>query len=155
MYLDDLFTWVGAHLHDYIYITFFNPVIFDIPQMTLFNGHEKLIQAPDQACMHVSDSLLNVTLSSPKGALYDTSLQLLLGCRDLGWQLLSLYQSRSRSSTLLGTSSSPFDVSEFGPPPLWTSNMDNTQYLELLHFFTAVENLYLSEGVALCIAPAL
>jgi hypothetical protein len=33
--------------------------------------------------------------------------------------------------------------------------MENARWLELLHFFAAVENLYLSEGVALCIVLAL
>jgi hypothetical protein len=33
--------------------------------------------------------------------------------------------------------------------------MENVRWLEFLHFFAAVENLYLSEDVALCIAPAL
>jgi hypothetical protein len=39
--------------------------------------------------------------------------------------------------------------------PDWKDNIENTLWLELLHPFTTVKNLYLSEKFALRIAPAL
>jgi hypothetical protein len=150
--LEVLFTWIDAPLHNYIFIYFFNPTIFDTSQMSLFNGHEELIQAPDRACMHFRNDLLDVKLSSPKGTTRDTSLELFFQCGDIAWQILALRQSCRRFSPSLGFHSGRFDG---GKLPLWISDMENVRWLEFLHFFAAVENLYLSEGMALCIASAL
>ena len=151
-YLEVLFTWIDAPLHDYIFIYFFNPAIFDISQMSLFNGREELIQAPDRACMHFdNDDHLYVTLSSPKGSTRDASLLLLFECQDIAWQLLALCQFGGWRSSL-GFCSSRSDDAEL---PLWTSDMENVRWLEFLHFFAAVEDLYLSKDVVRCITPAL
>ena len=121
-YLEVLFTWIDAPLHDYIFIYFFNPAIFDISQMSLFNGREELIQAPDRACMHFdNDDHLYVTLSSPKGSTRDASLLLLFECQDIAWQLLALCQFGGWRSSL-GFCSSRSDDAEL---PLWTSDMEN------------------------------
>ena len=154
-YLEVLFTWIDAPLHDYIFIYFFNPAIFDTSQMSLFNGREELIQAPDRAYMHFDNSMLYVKLLSSKGTTHDISLLLSSKCGDLAWQLLALFQTRSQLSPSSGFSSSRSDGDEPRCSPLWASNMENVRWLEFLHFFSAVETLYLSEGVALCIAPAL
>ena len=151
-YLEVLFTWIDAPLHNHISISFFDPAIFDISQMSLFNGREELIQAPDRAHMHFDYRLLHVNLSSPKGSTSDTSLLVTFECGDIGWQLLDLNQFRSRFSPPLGHHSSRSDGGEL---PHWTRDLENFRWLECLHFFAGVENLYLSGGVALCIAPAL
>jgi hypothetical protein len=41
------------------------------------------------------------------------------------------------------------------PLPDWQDDMENTQWLELLHPFATVKDLYLSEEVALHVAPFL
>jgi hypothetical protein len=52
-----------------------------------------------------------------------------------------------------------FDLGEFPNrlSPLWTDVMESAtgSWLELLQTFVAVETVYLSEGLALCVAPAL
>jgi len=158
-YLEVLFTWIDAPLHENIYIKLFDPVIFDISQISLFNGREELIQAFDRARMRFNRGLLDVTLSSQKRATGDTSLVLRLSikCGDLAWQLQSLSQSRSRFSPPLDLSYGRFDVTEFasGCSPPWARDVEKARWLEFLHFFAAVENLYLSEGLVLCIAPTL
>ena len=40
-------------------------------------------------------------------------------------------------------------------PPDWKDDIENGLWLQLLHPFTAVKNLYLSEQIALRIGPAL
>jgi hypothetical protein len=40
-------------------------------------------------------------------------------------------------------------------PPCWPDDVGNTLWLELLHSFAAVKNLYLCEKIARRIAPAL
>jgi hypothetical protein len=161
-YLEVLFTWIDAPLHEYIYIKLFNPVIFDISRISLFNGRERLIQTFNQAHMRFNCGLLEVTLSSLEEATGDramTALKLSVKCGDLAWQLQSLHQSRSRylpPLDLTGTHGR-FDVTEFagGCSPPWARDMEKARWMEFLHLFAAVENLYLSEGLVLCITPTL
>ncbi len=73
----------------------------------------------------------------------------------LDWQLSSLIQvynsTLSTPSTL-----ERLNVHEAQDSPLhWQDDIENTQWLELFHPFTNVKNLYLSEKVALCVAPSL
>ena len=105
--------------------------------------------------MHFDYSHLNVTLSSSKGTTCGAPLQLLFKYSDLAWQLLLLSQSRSRFSPFLDISSDWFDFGKVKHSQLWTNEIEHAQWLELLHFFSAVENLYVSEGVALCVIPTL
>ena len=108
-YLEVLFTWIDAPLHNRIYIYFDNLVVFDVPRISLFNSCDELLQTPDQAHMHFDYSHLNVTLSSSKGTTCGAPLQLLFKYGDLAWQLLLLSQSRSRFSPFLDISSDWFD----------------------------------------------
>ena len=126
-YLEILFTWKDAPLHDHIYIDFVNPVIFDVPRISLFNARDELLQTPDQAHMHFNHSHLHVTLSSSKGTTCGASLQLLFKYRDFAWQLLFLSQSRSRFSPFLDFSSGRLDDGELRHSQLWTNEMENTQ----------------------------
>ena len=121
-YLEVLFTWIGAPLHNDISISFFNLAIFDISQMSLFNGLEELIQTPDRAYMYFKCSLLNVDLSSPQGTTCDTSLLVSFVCGDMAWQILALNQVRSWFSPPLGCRFSRPYICEL---PLWTSDMEN------------------------------
>ena len=41
------------------------------------------------------------------------------------------------------------------PWPHWKDNIDYAQWLELLHSFTDLKNLYLSNELAPCVVPAL
>jgi len=66
-------------------------------------------------------------------------------CGGTVWYLKSL--ARTRRPLLFDN----FD----GHLPHWANDMGNAQWLELLGFFSSVENLYLSQGLALCTAPAL
>jgi hypothetical protein len=70
---------------------------------------------------------------------------------ELGWKPLSLAQLYGSSLTLFHTVE---DVYLTGPFLHWRDT-ENTQWLEFLHPFTAVKNLYLSRNFALLIASAL
>ena len=75
----------------------------------------------------------------------------------LQWQLLSLAQV-CRSSfprTLIALLENLY-ICEDGYPRLgWQDDTENAQWMEFLHYFTAVKNLILSKEFALCIAPVL
>jgi hypothetical protein len=78
-----------------------------------------------------------------------------ISCRELDWQLSSLEQVCTLSlpplSTLEGLSIYEGSFSRSH----WQDNIENVLWLELLHPFRAVKNLYLSEEFARRIGPAL
>jgi len=151
-YWEDLFTWIDAPLHNYMNINFFDTAIFDTSLMSMFNVREELVQALDRAHMHFGYcDLLDVTLSSREGTTGVTSLKLSVKYGDPTWELQSLSRSRRQFSPPPGFSHGCFDACSLP----WTADVEKAEWLEFLLFFAAVEDLYLSEGAALCIAPVL
>ena len=144
-YLDHLF----AHTHfpqlKDVDIAFFDPVIFDFSQISRFIGHTEAFEVFDQTNMLFNWGSVDITFSSSKGTTHGHLLMLSIKCGGTVWYLKSLAQTRR---PLL------FDIFDRHLPH-WANDMGNAEWLELLGFFTAVENLYLSQGLALCIAPAL
>ena len=77
-----------------------------------------------------------------------------ISCREFNWQVSSLEQVCTSSLPLLSTLEDLY-IYEGDFKPEWHDNVENTLWLELLHPFTTVTNLYLSKEVAARIAPAL
>jgi hypothetical protein len=75
-----------------------------------------------------------------------------ISCRDLNWLLVSLRRVFTLSLPLF-TSEDLYIFDRLQTD--WLDNIDTTLWLELLHRFTAVKDLYLSEKVAPRIVPAL
>jgi hypothetical protein len=73
-------------------------------------------------------------------------LFLSLKCRNAVWRLQSLVQSRHGQ---------PHYTNYFNSLPLWVDGMQNTQWVELLRSLPTVEDLWISEGLALWLGPAL
>ena len=141
----------------YLRITFFNQLLFDTPQLAQFISRTPTLKVRDGA--HVSFSNLGVSvalLSSPwthpiEGLILRTS------CKQSDWQLPSLAQL-CRSSLPLRVISSleQLYIRENNQLQLhWQDDIESSQWLELLHPFTAVKYLCLSEKFARHIAPYL
>ena len=109
----------------------------------------------DQARMHFYLDIIDVTLSSSKGTTGGQSLMLAIEYGDSVWQFESLTQAYRPFSPSwnIWITDNMHNVVRDTPP--WADDMGNARWLELLDFFPAVESLYLSEELALCIAPAL
>jgi hypothetical protein len=128
-------------------IAFFNPVIFDVSQISRFIGQTEAFEVFDQAYMLFNRHLdtVDLTLSPSKGITCGHSLMLSIECEGTVWYLMSWARTRHPL---------PFDIFHRRLPD-WANDVGNAQWLELLGHFTAVENLYLSQDLALFIAPAL
>ena len=77
-----------------------------------------------------------------------------LPCRELDWQVSSMEQVCTSCLPLLPT----LDLHIDGNPHYqqhWQGNVENALWLRLLHPFTSVKHLYLSEEIARHIVPAL
>jgi len=150
-YLDQLLAHIEApppHLND-VHIRFLDPPIFDISRLSQCIGHTETFEEFDQAWMRFRDAGFIVELSSRKETTGNKTLALLLLWIDSGWKLETLSCKPLSHPSLFHSDDLPL--------PHWTTHMGLgiTSSLEFLRVFTTVENLYVSTGVALHIAPAL
>jgi hypothetical protein len=155
-YLEDLVTQIDVPLLEYISITFFNQLIFDMSQLPEFLCRTEKFKILDRADMFFLEDLIIVKLSLQTGA-DTTRLQLGISCRKLDWQLSSLAQVCDSALPTL----SALEGLYLGPTIYaldllpGQDKIENIQWLDVLRPFTNVKNLHLSEQVAPCIAPAL
>jgi hypothetical protein len=180
-YLDHFFAHIEAPMLKYVDMRFFNPAIFEVSQIAPFVGCTEPFKALNQAHMLFYRDFIDITLSSRSwsgatgggrlGGGKTLQSVLLIKCKESHWQLWSLTQACRPFFTPASPSElERFDVCEpedfsdadsdsdsdsdrYSPP--WTDDMENDKWLELLHFFPIVENLYLSEEIAQRVARAL
>jgi hypothetical protein len=156
-YLEDLVARVNAPLLVEFWITFFNQLVFDLLQLTKFLCHTETFIALNHAQMDFDKHFTSVYFSSRIETFNEVLLSLRISCRELDWQLSSL--SQLCNSALLALSTVQYlnlyhDISD-AYSRLVGDDMENTQWLELLHSFTNVNDLHLSGKVPTYIAPAL
>ena len=150
-YLEQILAHIAAPSLDSVYIGFLGPTIFDISRISQWIGRTEMFEAFDQAYMLFDDVRSIVMLSSRKGATGDKMLRLSLEWVDSAWKLPDLtLDSRDHFFE-------PFHLCKFegSLPPSWANVMGNAPWLYLIRIFTATEYIYLSQGVAALVAPAL
>jgi len=151
-YLDHILAHIEAPLLDYAHIRFIDPPIFVISRIAPCIGHTETIEAFDRAYMHFHrHGCFNVVLSSRNGTTGDKILTLSLQWEDPGWKLRELTLD-SRDHLF-----EPFDLCDLEGLllPSWAKNMGNAPWLHLIRFFTTTESMYLTQGLAVRVAPAL
>ena len=153
-YLEDLVALIDAPLLNKLEITFFHHLIFDTRQLTQFICRAPKLKAQDEARVFFSDLFARVAL--PR-TFDDGVLELTILCSQSDWQLSSLAQvcSSSFPQALIHTVEDLY-ISEIGFSRVpWQDDLGSSQWLELLHPFTAVRDLKISWDFTRHIAPAL
>jgi hypothetical protein len=132
-------------------MTFFHRLIFNTPQLAQFISRTPEFQALHEARVGFSDPRASITLQSKSGS---GNLVLNILSRQPDWQLLSLARlcSSSFPQALIPVERLSIDTSR-ASPPRWQD--ESSQWLELLHPFTGVKDLYISSGFPPRIASAL
>jgi hypothetical protein len=158
-YLEDLVARIDTPLLVGFSIRFFNQLVFDLLQLTKFLCRRETFTVLNQAQVDFEEHITNVEFSSRTETFKETSLTLTISCRELDWQLSSLSQVCNSILLALSTMDMEYpdlDLHIYGAYPLLIEDdMEDTQWLELLHPFTNVKDLCLFREVATCIAPAL
>ena len=147
-YLDDLVARIDAPQLNNLYITFFNDIVFDAPQFIQFISRTPTLKPVENA--HVifghGKAIINSSYCYEVG----------ISCRELDWQVSSLEQLCASHFPPLSTLEDLYIYERlYGEQPDWQDNIENTLWLELLHRFTTVKNLYLSKEFAPHIVAAL
>jgi hypothetical protein len=151
-YLDELVAHIDTPRLHKLRITFFNQIIFDTPQLIRFICRTPALKPLQKAHVSFDGGAATVNLSSlTPGA---DLLKIGIRCRDLDWQVSSVEQLCTSSLPPLSTLEDLY-IFEGTSSPHWHDNIENALWLELLHPFRTVKNLYLCEDIAPRIAPAL
>ena len=152
-YLEDLVARIDAPLLDTFDIRFFHQLIFDTPQLTQFIARTPHTQPPVEA--RIAFSPRNIVVTCPRT--FSRSFSLRISCRQSDWQLSSLAQACSSSflEIFIPTVEHLYIYEQKDSQPHWQDDIEDTQWLEVLHPFTAVKYLYLSREFTSRIAPPL
>jgi hypothetical protein len=149
-YLEDLVTFINAPQLKTFNITFFDRIDFDCPRLAQFIHCTPTLTALNEAHVQVDSSTVSVKLryrSSKSG--FDDHL-INISCRDL------LLSSICNSSLHSLSTVEDLYIEHQRLPLFWGDGaIENTLWLQFLHPFTAVKNLYLSSVLAPYIGAAL
>jgi hypothetical protein len=131
-----------------LHTTLFNDIEFDTPQLTQFIGRTLTVNAFEKARITFEGDAATVGLSSLTSGNYE-KLEVNILCSELDWQVSSMEQVCTSCLPPLPTLDLHIDYRHR------QDNVENAQWLGLLHPFTSVKDLYLSEEIAQRIVPAL
>ena len=152
-YLEDLVAQIDAPRLDCFCITLFNQILFDISQSIQFISRAPVLKAPEKARIAFGGHTAVVSFSSQTSNRGKFNVDVL--CGNLDWQISSMEQVCTSCLPFLSTLEA-LCIHKVSYVSLgdW-QNIDNTLWLELLHPFTAVKNLYISREFVPRIGPAL
>ncbi len=152
-YLEDLVARIDAPLLNHLEVTFFHQLIFDTPQLTQFISRTPKFNVRDEARVVFSESDVQITLSQT----FDETLKLGILCNQSEWQLSSMAQVGNSffPQALVHTVEHFYILENEFWRPIWQDDIENDQWLELLHPFTNVKDLHLSREFVPRITPAL
>ena len=152
-YLEDFVALIDTPRLNQTRINVFNDIELDTPQFIQFISRSPMSRSLEKAHINFWDEAAYVNFLSRTYGHGDLSAEIL--CRGLDWQLSSVEQVCTSCLTSLYM---PEDLYIYQRPVWrleWKGKIENGPWIELLHPFTAVRNLYLCEEVARHIAPAL
>ena len=149
-YIEDLVAFIDAPQLKSLHITFFNQIDFDFPQLAQFINRTPKLGALDKAHVQFFNDFARVGHQPGTG-----TLGISISCREPDWQLSSIEQVCNSSLHALSTVEVLYIEHEYWQLVWKNDAIENTLWLQLLHPFTAVKDLYVSKEFAPGIAAAL
>ena len=153
-YLEDILARIDTPRLDVLDITFFNQIIFDTPQLFQFISRTPTLRAPEMGHIEFYPRSTVVKFRSQTSG-YDGALCVQISCTASEWQVSSLEQVCNSSLPPVSTLEDLYISEGRGYLLNWQDDVERTLWLELLHPFAAVKNIYVSKKIMPCIAPAL
>jgi hypothetical protein len=147
-YFEDLVAQIDAPLLNKVETTFFNQLIFANPQLAQFFLRTNELKSPYRADVSFHGHFVRVRLYSQSQAIDRGVFGVVVECRLSDWQLSSVAQVCNSSLLSLATLEQLFIYDGLSHTH-WQEDMDTAQWLELLHPFSSVKDVYLSKGLAL------
>ena len=154
-YLEVVVAHIDAPRLKYLETILFNDIVFDTPQFTQFISRTLTVEALRIAHVFFEGDAATATVESPSlTSGKSETLRVKIPCTELDWQVSSMEQVFTSCLPPLPT----LDLFIHGDPYYrqhWQGNVENALWLRLLHPFTSVTGLCLSEEIARRIVPAL
>ena len=152
-YLEVLVARIDAPLLDNLGAIFFHERIFNTPQLSRFIGRTPKFKPPEEAYVVFFDFQVLISLSQSS----DGELCLGISCSQSDLQLSSMTQAYRSSfpQSLISAVERLYILEDVLWRPIWQDDIESRQWLELLHRFTTVKELYISREFVPRIAPAL
>jgi hypothetical protein len=165
-YLEDLVAQIDTPRLQALSITFFHQLFFHTPQLSRFISRAPRLKGHDEARVAFTHWSARVTLRLPSSLdTREQDIRVGISCKHPDLQLLSLVQVCASSfpqtfipavKHLYILESREYQEEEWKyDSEDWQNNVQNSQWLQLLHPFIAVKDLYISEKIVPFIAPAL
>jgi hypothetical protein len=152
-YLEEILARIDTPRLNELHITFFNQLIFDTPQLFQFIRRRPTPRTPEQGHIVFNSKVIIVKFSSQTSN-HDV-LCVKIPCTVSEWQLSSLEQVCTSSLPPVSMLEDLHIFEDEVNPPRWQDDIENTLWLELLHPFDSVKNLYLCKELMPRIAAAL
>ena len=155
-YLEDMLSQMETPIVNvHMRITFFNQLVFDTPLLRNFIICVEMFKAHHRAEISFSSYCVLFALFSKDRQAESKVLELRIPCRPSDWQLSSLAQAIGSSIPPLPTLERLELRGDYHQPQHWQDDIENTQWLEILHPFTSVKDLVLSGELVQLVAPVL
>jgi hypothetical protein len=149
--LEDLTARIDAPLLDKLDIAISHPQSFDMPQLAQFIGRTPKFKTPNQARV-VFNSDYHVWVTLPQTS--DGRLRLGILCYDRHLPSLTQICGSSFPQSFLPAVEHLYIIEGLSQL-LWPDDIQSSQWLELLHPFSAVKSLYISQEFTSRFAPVL
>ena len=141
-YLEDLVARIDTPRLDFISITYFEQLVFQVPQLFRFIGRTQIIRQAMDATVCLTPCIsLRLDLGPAERPL--SSLYLYILCRGLDWQVSQLAEVLSQSSAVL-PNVHHLHIFERRLPPRWQGEMDDIEWLAVFRQFIVLETLRVS-----------
>jgi hypothetical protein len=156
-YLEDLVACIDTPRLNKLKIFFINDIVFDTPRFIQFITRTPTSRALKKACIALRncDASLHFSLQAFKFSDGDVYVVIRVLCQGLDRQLSSLEKVCTLCLPPLSMLEDLYIYEDPDSQPDWKDDIENGLWLQLLHLFTTVKNLYLSEQIALHIGPAM
>ena len=149
-YIEDFVARINAPLLDNLTMLF-DQLILNIPQFAEFISCTPKFKGHDEARVIFYSVHISVILPQTS----DGTLELAILRRRSDWQVSSLAQICNFSFRQALLTVEHLYIQVGFPPPYVVDDIERSHWLELLHPYTAVKELYLSQKLAPSIAPVL
>src|SRR6267142_2038486 len=152
-YLKDIVVQIDTPLLIWFEISFFNQLVFDTQLLGHFISRTETFKAPHRLGARVMflEGEVNVELHLRDGNSFRERLSLAISCRPSDWQLSSAAQVCNSALSSLPT----LERLEIYIIRSWKDDVENAQWLELLHPFVSMKDLLLRDGSFPHVVPAL
>ena len=152
-YLEDLVTDIDFPQLNKLWITFFNDSVFDTPQLIRLISRTPMSSALEVAQIVLRSCTARISFRPQIRGHVELMVSIL--CEGLDWQLSFLEQISTSCLPFLSTLKDLYIHETTHSQEYWKGKIENRVWLELLHPFTAVKNIYISKTIPLRIGPAL